>query len=344
MLRPLLLLMILIFLNAVFASAEIAVLSMSETRLKMLSEEGDRRAKKLMYLMEQPARFLATIQVAITLAGLLQSAFAAENFAGPLVTVLVKMGVPMAEPILRSVCIVVITLILAYFNLVFGELVPKRIAMKKTETMALGMAGVLYFVAKAFAPIVGILTMSTNQILRLFGIDPREEEQTVSEEEIRMLLSEGEEMGTIPSEENEMIQNVFDFDDITVAQICTHRKEVDFLWSKQGDSVWEQIIGQTGHTYYPVWDETQQDVIGILDARRYLRMKHRTREQVMKEMMQLPFFVPETMKANVLFEQMKERRKYFAVVVDEFGGIAGIATLHDIMESLVGDLETAVMV
>lgn len=344
MLRPLILLVVLIFLNAIFASAEIAVLSMSETRLKMLAENGDRRAKKLMFLMEQPARFLATIQVAITLAGLLQSAFAAENFAGPLAAGLVSIGVPMAESVLRSVCIVVITVILAYFTLVFGELVPKRIAMKKTETMALGMAGLLYFVAKAFAPIVGFLTASTNLILRIFKINPADEEQAVSEEEIRMMLAEGEEKGTIPSEENEMIQNVFEFNDISVVEICTHRKEVDFLWSRQEDAEWEQMLGRTEHAYYPVWDDSQRDVVGVLDARIYLRMKHRTRACVMQQAVHVPYFVPETMKANALFEQMKQRKEYFAVVVDEFGTIAGIVTLHDIMESLVGELEDTVVI
>lgn len=345
MLQPLILLVILIFLNATFASAEIAVISMSETRLRILAVEGDKRAAKLLALTDQPARFLATIQVAITMAGLLQSAFAAENFAGPLVAVLVKAGVPVAAAVLKSVCIVVITVILAYFNLVFGELVPKRIAMKKSESMALGLAGMLYMVSKIFAPVVWLLTSSTNLMIRLLGMNPEEgDEAKVSEEEIRMLLAEGEEQGTIPSEENEMIQNVFEFNDTTVAEICTHRKEVDFLWSRQEDAEWEQIVGRTEHAYYPVWDDRQQDVVGVLDARIYLRMKRRIRATVMQQAVHVPYFVPETMKANALFEQMKQRKEYFAVVVDEFGTIAGIVTLHDIMESLVGDLDDTIVV
>lgn len=201
MLQPIFLLMVLIFLNAVFASAEIAVISMSDLKLRQLCEAGDRRAGKLEALIKQPAKFLATIQVAITLAGFLQSAFAAENFAQPLVTLLRGTGIPVAEEALKSACIVVITLILAYFNLVFGELVPKRVAMKKAEELALKMAGMLSLVAKIFAPLVWLLTASTNFWLRRFGIDPEEEEETVSEEEIRLLLAEGREQGTIPTEE-----------------------------------------------------------------------------------------------------------------------------------------------
>ncbi|MBP3489639.1 MAG: HlyC/CorC family transporter [Roseburia sp.] len=339
MLQPIILLVILIFVNAAFASAEIAVISMSEPRLKLLAEEGNRRAKKLLYLTDQPARFLATIQVAITLAGLLQSAFAAENFAGPLVAFLIGLGVTVPETALKTVCIVVITLILAYFNLVFGELVPKRIAMKKTEQMALGMAGILYLVARIFAPLVWLLTISTNGILRLLGMNPEEEEQAVSEEEIRMLLAEGKEQGTIPSEETEMIQNVFGFDDVAVGDICTHRKEVVSLSTMEAEHDWEKILAESAHTYYPIFEGRKEEIVGILDAKAYFRMKERTKECVMRNAVQPPMFVPETMKANVLFEQMKQKQNYFAVVVDEFGGIAGVVTLCDIMEYLVGDLD-----
>ena len=265
--QPLILLIILIFLNATFASAEIAVISMNDTRLKKLAEQGDSRAVKLSSLTRQPARFLATIQVAITLASLLQSAFAAENFAGPLVAVLLNAGVKIPEGILRSVCVFLITLILAYFNLVFGELVPKRIAMKKSESLALAMSGILYVVSRIFAPLVWLLTVSTNLILRLLGMNPEEEGDTVTEEEIRMLLAEGNEKGTIASEENEMIQNVFEFNDISVEEICTHRKDTELLFVSDDNTVWEDTIRAHRHTYYPVCRENQDDIIGVLDNR-----------------------------------------------------------------------------
>lgn len=338
MLQPIILLIILIFLNATFASAEIAVISMNETRLKKLAESGDKRALKLSFLTEQPARFLATIQVAITLAGLLQSAFAAENFAGPLVNVLVSAGVAIPENILKSVSIVAITLILAYFNLVFGELVPKRLAMKRAESMALGMAGLLYTVARVFKPLVWLLTVSTNGILRLMGLNPEEEDEKVTEEEIRMLVMEGNEQGTIDKEENEIIQNVFEFDDISVEEICTHRREVVALYMDDTEEEWAKVIHDNRHTYYPVCGRDLDDVKAVLDTRDYFRMENKQRDELLAKAADPVFFIPETMKANVLFRKMKEKRVYFAVILDEYGGLCGIITLHDLMESLLGEI------
>ena len=341
MLSSVILLIVLIFINAAFASAEIAVISLNDVKLKKLAPKGekDKRVKRLKKLTEQPARFLATIQVAITLASLLQSAFAADNFAEPLAAALLNAGVPLSQGALETICIIVITLILSYFSLVFGELVPKRIAMKKAETMALGMSGVLYGVSKIFAPLVWLLTVSTNGILRLMKINPEEEEEKVTEEEIRGLLLEGNEQGTIQSEENEIIQNVFEFDDTDVQEICTHRREIVALHMEDDEEDWAQTIFENRHTFYPICDKTMDDVIGILDTRDYFRMSDRSKENLIAHAMQMPLFIPETMTANVLFRKMKESRTYFAVIVDEYGGLTGIITLHDIMESLVGDLE-----
>lgn len=339
MLQSLILLVVLIFMNAIFASAEIAVLSTSEAKLNKMAEEGNKKAKKLLYLMEQPSRFLATIQVAITFAGLLQSAFAAESFAGPLVDFLVGIGITVPQSVLKSVCIVVITVILGYFNLVFGELVPKRVAMKKSESMALAMAGLLYFVAKAFAPIVWFLTASTNLVIRIMGMNPDEEEDPVTEEEIRMMLVEGNKKGTIEAEENEIIQNVFEFNDISVEEICTHRKDVVLLFAEDSSEKWEDRINETRHTYYPVCGKDKDDILGILNTKDYFRLQDKSKEYIMENVMEPALFIPESMKANVLFRKMKEARTYFAVIIDEYGGLSGIITVHDIMESLVGELE-----
>lgn len=339
MLQSLILLVILIFLNATFASAEIAVLSMSETKLKKMAEEGNKKAKKLTVLIDQPSRFLATIQVAITFAGLLQSAFAAESFAGPLVSLLVDAGVTIPESVLKSASIVAITIILGYFNLVFGELVPKRVAMKKSESMALGMSGMLYFVAKAFAPIVWLLTASTNLVIWIMGMNPDEEEEPVTEEEIRMMLVEGNKKGTIEAEENEIIQNVFEFNDISVEEICTHRKEVVLLFAEDSSEKWEDRINETRHTYYPVCGKDKDDILGILNTKDYFRLQDKSKENIMEHVMEPALFIPESMKANVLFQKMKEARTYFAVIIDEYGGLSGIITVHDIMEALVGELE-----
>ena len=277
MVGPLILQVVLIALNAIFASAEIAVISMNETKLKKMAEDGDRRARHLYTLTEQPAKFLSTIQVAITLAGQLGSAFAADSFSGPLSDWIISMGVDVPERVVRTVALVVITVILAYFSLVFGELVPKRIAMKKSEQLSLLLSGLLYGVSKAFAPLVFLLTKSTNGVLRLLHINPEEEEEQVTEEEIRMLLMEGNAQGNIDSEESEMIRNVFEFDDISVEQICTHRVDMDCLYLDEDMKEWETVIHSTRHTHYPVCKENQEDIVGVLDTKDYFRLEDKSR-------------------------------------------------------------------
>ena len=282
-------LVILTLINAFFAGSEMAVVSVNKIKIRKLAEEGNRKAKLIDSLSGDSTKFLSTIQVAITLAGFLQSAFAADNFAGPLVQLLIDSGVSMHEGVLRTICVFLITLVLSYFNLVFGELVPKRIAMKKSESLALGMAKMLYFVSKVCAPLVWILTISTNGMLRLLRINPNEEADTVTEEEIRMLLAEGNEKGIIQAEENEMIQNIFEFDDIPVDQICTHRRDVVYLSTSDTPEEWEKIIKDNRHTYYPVCGDDLDDVIGILDTKDYFRSENRSKDYVMENVhIQIP--------------------------------------------------------
>ena len=267
MIGALIIQIVLIFINAVFASAEIAVISMNDAKLKKLTQEGDTRAKKLGWLTEQPAKFLSTIQVAITLAGLLGGAFAAENFASPLVDALLSTGLPIHRSVLHSIVVFLITLVLTYFQIVFGELVPKRLAMKKCESMALGMAGFLFYVSKITTPLVWLLTVSTNFVLRLMKIDPNEEEEIVTEEEIRMMLAEGNQQGTIQVEESEMIQNVFELNDTFVDEVCTHRRDVAFLYLEDSEEDWAKTIQESRFTYYPICDKNQDDIVGILDTK-----------------------------------------------------------------------------
>ncbi len=329
---------VLIFLNAVFASAEIAVISTNETKLQKMAERGDKRAKRLVKITSQPARFLSTIQVAITLAGFLGSAFAADNFAGPLTNVLVKAGLPLPASVINSICVILITLILAYFNIVLGELVPKRIAMKRAEKTALGISGVLRFVSVIFAPIVWLLTASTNGLLRLFGINPGEDEEEVTEEEIMMMAEAGSEKGSIDSEENELIKNIFEFKEQTVGEVCTHRKDTDLLFLSESDEEWAARIASTRHTYYPICGKGIDDIAGVLSTKDYFRLDDKSRENVMKKAVSAAVFVTENTPANTLFYKMKISREYFAVVVDEYGGMSGIVTMHDLLELLVGDL------
>lgn len=331
---------VLIGLNAVFASAEIAVISVNDSKMEKMAGSGDKRAARLLSLTKQPARFLATIQIAITLSGFLGSAFAAENFSGILVDWLLGLGIPVPESVLDSIVVILITLVLSYFTLVFGELVPKQIAMRKAEPLALGISGMLTVIARFFAPLVNFLTFSTNSVLRLCGIDPDAEDENVSEEEIRMMVDAGSEKGTIDHQEREFIQNVFEFDDISAEEILTHRTEVVMLDMEDSMEEWKEIIFRTRHTFYPVCDGSADKIIGILNAKDYFRLENKEREQVMKYAVSSAYFVPDTIKADDLFRNMKKEKTVFAVVLDEYGGVAGIITINDLVEQLVGDLET----
>ncbi len=329
---------VLIALNAVFACAEIAVISMNDAKLAKMAAEGDKRALRLSKLTSQPARFLATIQVAITLSGFLGSAFAAENFSGVIVDWLLGLGVPVAESVLNSVSVVFITIVLSYFTLVFGELVPKQVAMRKAESIALGISGLISSIAKVFAPLVSLLTVSTNGILRLMGIDPNAEEENVSEEEIRMMVDVGSEKGTIDDEEREFIQNVFEFDDLSAEELVTHRTDVVMLDTEGSMKEWKETIYNTMHSLYPIYEDSVDNIIGILNTKEFFRLEDKSRESVMEHAVDPAYFVPATVRADVLFRNMKKDRHTMAVVLDEYGGMSGIITINDLVEQLVGEL------
>ena len=330
---------LLIALNAIFACAEIAVISMNDNKLAKLAQEGDKRAVRLARLTSQPARFLATIQVAITLSGFMGSAFAAENFAGMLSNWLVLgLGIPLSQETMHSISVVVITITLSYFTLVFGELVPKQVAMRNAEKLALGMSGLISGISKVCAPLVWLLTISTNGVLRLMGIDPNAQEEEAGEEEILMMVDAGNEKGTIDNEEREFIQNVFEFDNLPVEEIITHRTDVAFLYLEDSLEQWDKTIGETRFTYYPICGETPDQIVGMLNTKIYFRMQEKTKEAVMEQAVTEAYVVPESLKADVLFRNMKKEHRQIAVVLDEYGGMSGIVTLKDLIEELVGDL------
>lgn len=332
---------ILIALNAVFACTEIAVISVNDNKLEKMAAEGNKKAVKLFDLTKQPARFLSTIQVAITLSGFLGSAFAADNFSDLLTDWLVSLNIPIPAATLNSISVVVITLILSYFTLIFGELVPKRVAMKNAEALALGVASMISFIAKLFSPIVWLLTISTNGVLRLIGIDPNSEEEEVTEEEIRMMVDVGSQKGTIDEDEKEMIQNVFEFDDLTADEIATHRTDVLMLSLDDSMEEWEKIIYENHHSYYPVCDGTVDDIYGVLHVRDYLLLKDRSRENVLDKAVKPAYFVPYSIRADLLFDNMKNTGHYFAIVLDEYGGVSGIITIYDLIEEIIGDLNSS---
>lgn len=329
---------VLIALNAIFACAEIAVISAKDAKIAALAQEGNRRAIRLERLTSQPARFLATIQVAITLAGFLGSAFAADNFSEALVDWMINLGVKLSPQVLDTIAVVLITLILSYFTLIFGELVPKRLAMKNAEKLALAVSGLVTVISVVFKPIVSLLTASTNGMLRLLRVDPDSEEDVYSEEEIRMMATAGSQQGTIGEEENEFIQNLFEFDDQRAEEFATHRTKMSVLWADGSTDDWEREIFSSRHSLYPVCRDTTDKVVGILDIKDYFALPERSAEAAMSQAVKEPYFVPDSIKADVLFKRMRDERIRIAVVLDEYGGVTGIVTLSDILELLVGDL------
>jgi putative hemolysin len=335
---PLSLQLIFILINALFSCAEIAIITINDKKLTKLADGGDRRALRLVRLTGQPAKFFSVTQVVMTLAGFIASAFAADSFAGGFTDSLVNLGIPLPEPTLRVICVVLITLILSYFMLVLGELVPKRIAMRHAERVGLAMSGFVCAVAVVLTPVVWFLTVSTNIILRLIRIDPNAVPEDVTEEEIKMMVEAGAEKGTIDEDEKEFIHNLFNFDDITAKEVMTHRTDVVFLWSGDSAEDWGRTIHENFHNVYPVCGEDVDDVTGILIAKDYFLLKDKNEESV-KACVRPAYIVPETIRTDVLFANMKKERSHFALVYDEYGGMSGIVTIMDLLEELVGDLD-----
>lgn len=336
----LLLQVVLILLNAFFAMTEIAVISLNSTKLKKDAEAGDKKAKKLLKMVEEPNRFLSTIQIAITLSGFLGSAFAADNFSGYLVDWIHDDLNFTAIPVgaLDTLALIVITLIISYFTLVLGELVPKRIAMQKPMQVARITCGVVSFVALITKPIVWFLSVSTNAVLRALKMKTDAEEEAVTEEEIRMMVESGEESGAIDKEEKEWIENVFDFGDSTVRECMTHLSEVVAIAVNTGKDEIMKLIKSTGLSRFPVYHKDIHDVFGVLYARDFL-IAMSSGENVSLEMLVRPtHFVPETVRSSIAFRDMQARKMHLSVVVDEYGDVSGIVTLEDLLEEIVGNI------
>ena len=336
----LLLQLILILVNAYFAATEIAVISLNENVLRREAEEGDKKAAKLQKIVEAPTRFLSTIQIGITLAGFLGSAFAADNFAGRIRDwAVLKWQLDAATAAaVNTLAVILITIILSFFTLVLGELVPKRLAMQKTEEVARFTCGVVSFLSAVMRPLIWLLTVSTNGMLRLLHIDPNAEEDEVSEEEIRMMMDIGEEKGAIESGEKEMIDNIFEFNNMTAEEVMIHRTDVVMLWAQDSDEEIIRTIRETGLTRFPVYEEDADDVIGILNTRTYLLNAREAQPKPLRELLTPAYFVPESVRTDALFRDMQAKKIHMAIVVDEYGGTSGIITMEDLLEEIVGNI------
>lgn len=331
---------ILILINAFFAATELAVVSLNSTKLRKLEEEGNKTAAKLRKMVEEPSGFLSTIQVAITLAGYLGSAFAAENFSGDLADWLFYgLGFQsLSLAALNTISIVIITIILSYFTLVFGELVPKRIAMQKPYEVAKASCGVIRAMAFILRPVIWLLSKSVNGVLRLLRLKVEAEEESVTEDEIRMMVDLGGEKGAIDEDEQEWIQNVFEFGDISVREAMTPRSDMDALSIDATDQEILEMIQENGRSRLPVYEESVDTILGILNARDYLLDRNTGKHTPLKDLLRPAHFVPETIKADNLFKEMQKEKIHIAVVVDEYGGTEGIITMEDLLEEIVGNI------
>lgn len=335
----LLLQLVLILLNAFFAATEIAVISLNEKKLKSTADDGDKKAKKMLKIIEDPTRFLSTIQVGITLAGFLGSAFAADSFSDGLTEFFLDIFhlAPRYYGTVDTISVILITLILSYFTLVLGELVPKRIAMKHKEKLASAVSGVISVLMAVLKPIVWFLTVSTNGVLRLFGINPNEKEETVSEEDIVIMLDAGVDEGTLDGDDIEYIKNVFKLDRLTAADVMTQRSDMVALPRDISEESLLEILEIEGYSRIPLFAESVDRILGILHTKDFLLK--RTREGFdMEDAIMAPVFVPETMHLDVLFKEMQKNRTHIVIVVNEYGFTSGIVTMEDILEELVGEI------
>ena len=337
MLIQILVLVILILLNAYFAATEIAFISLNDSKVERDAKDGNKKAKQILKMLKSPSKFLATIQIGITLAGFLSSAFASDAFADKLAPILNSWMPFISLDVWRAISIVIITIILSFFTLVFGELVPKRLAMKYYEKISYATIGVIRGISVITAPFVKLLTVSTNMVSKIFGVGEAEEE-VVTEEEIKMMIDEGEEKGTIERGEKMLLNNVFEFNDIIVSEIMTPRTEMFAI--DINDNLEELLdkIDEFKYSRIPVYDEDIDDIKGILFVKDILKPLKEHKKINIKAIMREPYFIPESKDIDELFKEMQQNKVQMAIAIDEYGGTAGLITMEDIIEELVGNI------
>ena len=331
---------LLILINAFFTATEIAVLSLNDNKVRKMAEAGDKKAALMLELAESPNKFLSAIQVCTTLSAFLASAFAA-TFAPRIGSFLWDAGFTVfSKDVLLTLCVILITLLFSYITLVLGELTPKRIAMENPEAVARFSCGLVNTIAKIFKPVVWLLSVSTNGMLRLFRINPNQGTDQVTEEEIRLMLDIGGESGAIEQDERTMIENIFEFNNQTAADVMVHRIDVIALHVDDTPEEILHTIRESGLSRFPVYDTDIDDIVGVLNTRDFLLNSQSSapERKSVREMLRAAYLVPETVQADTLFREMQKRKVHMAIVVDEYGGMSGIVTMEDLLEEIVGNI------
>lgn len=337
MASQLIFLVILILLNAYFAATEIAFISLNDAKIEKKAKEGNKKAKQIQKMLKNPSKFLATIQIGITLAGFLSSAFASDAFAGMLAPKLNELMPFISINVWQNISIVIITIILSFFTLVFGELVPKRLAMKYYEKISYATIGVIKAISVITAPFVKLLTWATNIVSKIFGVGEQEEE-IVTEEEIKMMVDQGEEKGSIEENEKELINNVFEFNDIIASEIMTHRTDMYAIEIEQDLYEILDEIDEYKYSRIPVYRDSIDNIEGILFLKDILKSVSMRKKIKIADIIREAYFVPETKPIDEIFKELQANKMQMAIVVDEYGGTAGVLTMEDILEELVGNI------
>ncbi len=338
LLLSLIILIFLVGINAFFAMSEIAILSVNSKKIERMSESGNKKATHLLNLISSESNFLATIQVGVTLSGFLSSAVAADKFAGILSDSLNFL--PINKSLISGISLVVITLILSYFTLIFGELVPKRIAMKNPEKIALSVSGIVWGFSKIMKFFVVFLAASTNGVLKIIGLGGKDNEEAVTEEDIMMLVDEGEEIGVIEQHEKHMIQNILGFDDRDVKEVMTPRPDMVMISVESTVKEALNLIKEEGFSRIPVYRKDFDDIIGIIYVKDLIdSVLAGNNEETIESILRKPIYIPETKLCSKLLKEFQEEKIHIAIVIDEYGGTSGLVTMEDLLESIVGEIE-----